>query len=246
MTKCDVQTITVVNAADQSPYDPNVFDIVIDKPNYKITFTVKQNIDDSLAGEYKLTVIQIAEAEPDIKWIYPYPLTVQLVQITDCVPTVTPPTKVLPYYKYFLNANGVASQHNNGAMFQGIKISYLGFSYGYCDFTDEFVLTCEKCGLTDSAQVLNYMHGSEVKSVTTVDPINFNSFSVTTPAEITIGATLSVGEIGSYNVTYRVFAKPPTSAPIYSFTSEVYVTQDSCNQDAQIDRALYPLPGTNS
>ena len=47
----------VVNKDDKTPYDPRIFDVVIDIPNRRVSITVKTNIDNSLAGDYELELI---------------------------------------------------------------------------------------------------------------------------------------------------------------------------------------------
>jgi len=53
--KCSVKTLQVLNP-DNSVADPRVFDIVYEHP-FEAQITVKQNIDDSLAGTYTLKVL---------------------------------------------------------------------------------------------------------------------------------------------------------------------------------------------
>ena len=101
-------------------------------------------------------------------------------------------------------------------------------------------MTCADCSF---AQIKVDMDTSEVNAVTTEDTLKSNSFAVTTPASITFGATLTLPtKFGSYNIIYNVYDKPRTSTVLYSITSELFVTGNLCNQDAKVDRAVYPLP----
>ena len=93
--------------------------------------TVKQNIDHSLEGIYKLKILLM-----DVNFLIEWPryLTVNLEKVIVCTPSMTLPLDVKPYYKYFID--GTLEEQG------GVTIEYNGFSQGNCKYEGFIQVTC--------------------------------------------------------------------------------------------------------
>jgi len=86
------------------------------------------------------------------------------------------------------------------------------------------------------------MNATTTLETTSADPFQYLEYQVDKPAVVVFDKFIGLNRFGSYNITYSLLDFN-TKEVVAKSTSEMFVTDNVCNQDAKVNRTLYPLPG---